>query len=652
MIEEQGKEQIKSQLESYLQQQGINTNKHFECLNPAHKDNKPSMSYDKKRNKAHCFSCGADYDTIDVIEIQYNTDRAGAFKKAKELFSTNNIGGQPQKQGTGQQKEQKPYKNTTNYENPTEGAEQSEENKPNYKNYYLQAKENLKKQPEVLEYLHKRGLTDKTIDRFNLGYDISKQQIIIPYDEAGSFYIARNLTEKYYYKATGTEPIYNLQALYNTTGAVFITEGQFDTLSIIEAGAESIALNGTGYIKLINQLKKKPTSNTIILSFDNDTAGETASNKLLKELKDLNITCIKANVSGEFKDTNEALTKNRGVFVEAVKVVKDTIKAEIIQEFETSKIEYEKNNASNYINDFMEKIDHNAKTTAISTGFKHFDNELHGGLYEGLYIIGAISSLGKTTFVLQIADQIAQQGQDVLIFSLEMARTELMAKSISRITLLECKGNRNNAKTTRGITAGRKWDKDHYEEYTEGELKLLAESIGKYKEYAKYIYISEGLGDIGAEQIKQTVDKHFNITGKKPIVIIDYLQILAPADIRSTDKQNTDKAVMELKRISRDFKIPIIAISSLNRDSYTSKISMKAFKESGAIEYSSDVLIGLQFQTTQDLNDEVIDKEKRKETRKIELKILKNRNGATGGQINYDYYPMFNYFLETDKEEE
>ena len=55
-----------------------------------------------------------------------------------------------------------------------------------------------------------------------------------------------------------------------------------------------------------------------------------------------------------------------------------------------------------------------------------------------------------------------------------------------------------------------------------------------------------------------------------------------------------DKAVLELKRISRDFKLPVIAVSSLNRMSYGQRISMEAFKESGAIEYSSDVLIGLQ----------------------------------------------------------
>ncbi len=55
-------------------------------------------------------------------------------------------------------------------------------------------------------------------------------------------------------------------------------------------------------------------------------------------------------------------------------------------------------------------------------------------LYPGLYVIGAISSLGKTTFANQMADQIAEQGKSVLYISLEQSSLELTAKSISRIT--------------------------------------------------------------------------------------------------------------------------------------------------------------------------------------------------------------------------
>ena len=61
------------------------------------------------------------------------------------------------------------------------------------------------------------------------------------------------------------------------------------------------------------------------------------------------------------------------------------------------------------------------------------------------------------------------------------------------------------------------------------------------------------------------VGLHKKITGESPVVIIDYLQILAPYSERATDKQNTDKAVMELKRISRDYKIPCYRYKQLQQ---------------------------------------------------------------------------------------
>ena len=293
----------------------------------------------------------------------------------------------------------------------------------------------------------------------------------------------------------------------------------------------------------------------------------------------------------------------------------------------------------------MSSIADSVNTLCISTGFSSLDGVLDGGLYEGLYIIGAISSLGKTTFILQIADQIARNEKDILIFSLEMARSELMAKSISRHTLqqvLNYGGDVCNAKTSRGITTGKR-----YVNYNQTEKELIKISILEYEKYSHRIFIIEGIGDIGVRQIREAVKRHILYTGSKPIVIIDYLQILAPYSYRATDKQNTDRAVMELKRISRDYKTTVIGVSSFNRSNYKEIVTMEAFKESGAIEYSSDVLIGLQLKGVGSKDFDVIEA-KKKNPRNIELIILKNRNGPVGGKLNFNYYPMFNYFGEAD----
>ena len=123
------------------------------------------------------------------------------------------------------------------------------------------------------------------------------------------------------------------------------------------------------------------------------------------------------------------------------------------------------------------------------------------------------------------------------------------------------------------------------------------------------------------------------------------MQILSPYNERATDKQNTDKAVLELKRISRDFKLPVIAISAFNRTSYKAEAMFEALKESGSIEYTSDTVIGLQLKGAgkKDFDPTA---EKKRDPRLIELVILKNRQGKVGDKILFEYYPMFNYFID------
>ena len=342
-------------------------------------------------------------------------------------------------------------------------------------------------------------------------------------------------------------------------------------------------------------------------------------------------------------DPNSFLVEDRKGFINTVSFLQAQAEALEAAAAQDPEEEYKKNAASYHLQEFINGIADSVNTPYTSTGFRTLDQVLDGGLYEGLYFIGALPSLGKTTLVTQIADNIAQGGKDVLIFSLEMARAEIMAKSISRHTLLNCQERKietSHAKTVRGITDG-----SRYGLYSQAEKDIITKSIKDYSQYAEHIFINEGVGDIGVKEIREAIKNHISFTGETPIVIVDYIQILAPQDVRASDKQNTDKAVLELKRISRDYKTPVIGISSLNRENYNEKISMRAFKESGAIEYGSDVLIGLQLRGAGDKGFDV-EKNMKENPRQIELKILKNRNGRRGDIVNFQYYTLFNYFKE------
>ncbi|MDO4615713.1 MAG: DnaB-like helicase C-terminal domain-containing protein, partial [Lachnospiraceae bacterium] len=164
--------------------------------------------------------------------------------------------------------------------------------------------------------------------------------------------------------------------------------------------------------------------------------------------------------------------------------------------------------------------------------------------------------------------------------------------------------------------------------------------------------IYEGIGNISVAEIREKIKMHISFTGnERPIVFIDYLQILkAPEGAeRATDKQIVDHNVTALKQMSRDFDIPVIAISSFNRQNYSEKINMSAFKESSAIEYGSDVLIGLQLTGAGD-KDFDVDTAKSANPRKIDFCILKNRNSRIVPKgIPMIYYPVFNCFMMEDK---
>lgn len=523
-------------------------------------------------------------------------------------------------------------------------------------------------------YLNSRGISDESISRFRLGYDQATRRISIPHDKAGSYYTTRLIvndgSRPSHYNLTGVEmPLFNPDALYQDAPC-FIVESTLCAISIEQEGGRAVALCGTqGLGRLMSQIKKeRPSCPMLIVAMDNDDPGQEAALRIVSALEKEGLPVLQANVAGDCKDPNELLQKSAqalhgniaGILQRAADMIEATEKKRQEDE-ERERSEYLGACAAGDIEAFLNGVSSSATTPAIPTGFPGMDARLDGGLYEGLYIIGAISSLGKTTFVQQIGDQIARNGHDVLYFSLEMSRFELMAKSISRLTysISKIKGQAAKlAKTTRGILAGAK-----YPSYSRDEMAVIGEAVAQYeRDFSPRIWIMEGIGDIGVEQIRAAVDKHIRLTGRTPVVVIDYLQILAPADIKASDKQNTDKAVLELKRLSRDKKLPVLAISSLNRENYNAPISMTAFKESGAIEYSSDVLLGLQYKGM-DYQESEADKARDKRIRElrkrndekaakgegieIELKILKNRNGNKGTCDPFLFTPRFNTYTES-----
>lgn len=652
MNPEEAKEYAKTYLKAYLSTKGINTSTNFSCLNPAHEDKHPSMSFDQRRNRCHCFSCGVDYDIFDVIGIDTGLSGKELFNHVYGLYNIS--------VDYDNSKSQASSKSIPHAEsNANDNIKKTDnENRESLTEFFAKCHAEVGK----TDYWKKRGLSKAIVDAYNLGYWEEKRRFVIP---TGDFsYNARATWDsdkkERYLKPRGQFELFNLNAIPLAEQPVFVVEGEFDALSVIEAGGIAVALGSSSNLRFIEFLKSNKPKYPLILALDNDEAGRAGEAKLSEELTKIQVEFVEADITLGFKDANEALVGDRDNFIQTVLNAKNNVLALLEEKRQKEEQAYYQTSAANGLADFIADIERRHNKDCVSTGFSNLDDILDGGFYPGLYIIGAISSLGKTTFALQVADNAAKKGQDVLVFSLEMGKQELTAKSISRISFQKCRSYGSDleyATTTRNLLNGKSLN-------SKERVEFLNDCIKSYADYAGRIFYHIGIGDIGVEKIKAVIARHIKITGRKPLVIIDYLQIIAPFDMRATDKQNTDKAVVELKRASRDYDIPIFAISSFNRENYTNPVNIASFKESGAIEYTSDVLMALQFKGMdyRKKDDDKYEDEKSRTARiiqlrneqeknaetpgkpqELQLKILKNRNGRKGS-VDLEFHPMFNCF--------
>ena len=278
------------------------------------------------------------------------------------------------------------------------------------------------------------------------------------------------------------------------------------------------------------------------------------------------------------------------------------------------------------------------------TGYENID-AVTGGLYPGLYVIGAQSSLGKTTFIHQMADQLAAAGDTVLFFSLEQSLFELTTKSLSRESF------KDNVKSDTGAVSA-------IELRAGAKTQRVKDGYKNYMQYAKRVIIKECNFDENIESIEQTVKDYIKETGITPVVIIDYLQIIPALDPRMSDKEKTDQHMKRLKILQRNNNLVLFVISALNRANYLTQISFESFKESGGIEYTADVIWGMQYsiistdpafksaaQGKVSEQRKKIQEAKTATPRKIELVCLKNRYGRDYSAY-FLYYPKYDYFTQ------
>ena len=670
MDRERAREYLKDQIEDYLQRQGLPTDGKtcFHCLNPQHEDKHPSMCYYKEARAVRCFSCHEMYDIFDLIGMDYGLNNYNdQLNKACEIYGITldnnyNIFSFNGREGKSMTKTE-PAKATAPAPAPKAEPE---------KDYSYIINASAQNRAEAVAYLESRGIDGTLAESFNIGLykgyedkskgvkyqDESKRiwdALVIPVTKHNV--VIRNTApteeledkKNHRYRKLGEASLFGADMIARAKAEdrpLFICEGELDALSIMSVGGYAVGLGSADNADLFVRKAKaeKDKMPVIILALDNDDMGKTAEAKLLRELQGLGCHCYgDMNLYGKHKDANEALQQDKDSFI-------DTI-LQLQSEQDIGNYIALQESAQAHIQQFIDDIEKSKNVKPIKTGFKILDGTLDGGLFEGLYILGAPPSLGKTAIALQIADNVATAGNDVIFFTLEMSRKQIMARSISRNTyklaVSEGKADRVTelGKNTREITLGSKW-----EYYSQEQKAHIIKAIETYSNTtAKHIYIHEGRG-IGTKEIIERTERHIQLTGRKPLLVVDYLQIIKPEDTKADIRISTDNAVIALKHLSMKYGLAIILISSMNRMSYKSTTGMEGYRESSGIEYNCDVALALQYKaiTEQGYN---MEEEQSRDIRELVLRVSKNREGQSGTRLCMEYMPKYNFFYEAKDQE-
>ncbi len=272
---------------------------------------------------------------------------------------------------------------------------------------------------------------------------------------------------------------------------------------------------------------------------------------------------------------------------------------------------------SSVLEDAFERIDElhreKGKLRGVPTGYRDLDNLLAGFQKSDLIILAARPSVGKTSFALDIARQVAVKARvGVGIFSFEMSREQL----VDRLLCAEAGVDLWRMRT------GRLSDSDQYSDFSRigGAMGVLSEApifiddspnatIMEIRTKARRLQMEHGLG----------------------MLIVDYLQLMESRDKGDNRTQEIAEISRGLKGIARELNIPVIALSQLARAAELSKPAIPRLahlRESGSIEQDADVVLFI-YRKAADPNYRR--EELTPEERHIaEIHIAKHRNGPTG----------------------
>lgn len=276
-----------------------------------------------------------------------------------------------------------------------------------------------------------------------------------------------------------------------------------------------------------------------------------------------------------------------------------------------------------------------AKYAERKTGFARLDeNQVFA---PGIYVIGAPSSAGKTTWTLQLLTQLADRAEPCLFVSYEMDEKALIRKLIARDLFVAKKS---------GEPVTRLSNSDIRRAGLKNED--VNSALNRLEEYSNLRIAKLCLKD---KQLMESLKAFAKTTDRPPTIALDYLQLIPCADPKKSAREKVDSLLNELREFQTSTDSTIILISAFNRgDEQKNSASLSSFKESGAIEYTADVVWVLEPARQSDETRSAADtRERAKSVRAMCLHCLKNREGALY-EVYFRYHAAFDSFEDCDAE--
>ncbi len=265
----------------------------------------------------------------------------------------------------------------------------------------------------------------------------------------------------------------------------------------------------------------------------------------------------------------------------------------------------------------------------VSTGFSTLDKYITGLNKSDFILIGARPAMGKTSFALNLAQNVTMYAKKKCIFfSLEMSKKQLADRLLASFAGIP----------SQKLLTG-ELDKD--------EWARLGNAAGAFNDVELYL---DDTASITVPEIKSRVMRLKNVD----IIIIDYLSLIQAATKRDNRAQEVSEITRHLKMLAKDLMIPVVCCAQLNRGTEgrgkSHKPQLSDLRESGSIEQDADIVM---FLYREEYYKGELDEEKQEDVdiSKTELIVAKNRHGPTGS-IEMTFDKEFTRFRTIDKQYE